>query len=464
MPSKRRAGAREPRRTEGRVLTKVGQHSGNSILPYKGPNGTWRRPIVIECVGNVAKLQPQGQTFSMLELSPLISPRSSPVVLAIAREMLRIDRAGTPDGAPVVPYLVFMVRPNGIRPYYEVRARLEPLGIAFGYELVEQDLAVDIPNYDDLTTWDGTTPLEMPDIAAATAKPRIGWPSTAATDSRGRNRTRASAVLPPEDPAMAGDSATSGAWPSSRDGGGTAGPGSSAGSRNMASGGRPGSGPDAAGIEPGQMPGDRPTAEIALGGNPGRTNRSDGAGGPGSDDGSPEDFVWPSHSRNGGSRGNSGSNPAGPGAGRDAGMGDGSGSIPNASGSLSSPAFGPGGQGSADGPPPVGSLPYTPSGGAGSATGTGMGTADTGIGRPGRFTSSSTDSMAGGRGGLVSGTGGSPPSSGGRPGSSPYQGGSYAEVRWDRSPAAAPGDFPGSGSNSGFGFGTSRNQPWPRRS
>ena len=229
------------------ALTRAGQHSGNSILPYKGPNGTWRRPIVIECMGNVAKLQPQGQTFSMMELSPLINPRSSPVVLAIAREMLRIERAGTPDGSPVVPYLVFMVRPNGIRPYYEVRARLEPLGIAFGYELVEQDLAVDIPNYDDLTTWDGSAPL---DIASSTTRPQTGWPSTSATDSRGRNRTQAPAVLPPEGPAMAGDSGMSGAWPSSRDGGATPGSGPGPGSRYPTRGGRPGSGPNHGGHRP----------------------------------------------------------------------------------------------------------------------------------------------------------------------------------------------------------------------
>lgn len=49
------------------ALTKAGQRSGNSILPYKGPNGTWRRPIVVECIGNVAVLQPEGKTFSMLE-------------------------------------------------------------------------------------------------------------------------------------------------------------------------------------------------------------------------------------------------------------------------------------------------------------------------------------------------------------------------------------------------------------
>ena len=95
------------------------------------------------------------------------------MVLAIAREMLRINRAGSPDGSPVVPYLgAFLVRPNGIRPYYEVRARLEPLGIAFGYELVEQDLVVDIPDYDDLTTWDGTKRLDLPELASATPMPQ----------------------------------------------------------------------------------------------------------------------------------------------------------------------------------------------------------------------------------------------------------------------------------------------------
>ena len=110
----------------------------------------------------------------MMELSPLIHPRSSPVVLAIAREMMHIQQSETPDGAPAVPYLVFLVRPDGIRLYYQARSRLEPLGIAFGYELVEQDLAIDIPNFDDVRTWDGTKPL---DIAGGDSKPRGGWPA-----------------------------------------------------------------------------------------------------------------------------------------------------------------------------------------------------------------------------------------------------------------------------------------------
>ena len=142
------------------ATVKASQRSGYSVLPYKGPNGTWRRPIVLECSGNTVKLLPGGKTFSMLELSPLINPRSSPVILAIAREMLHIQQSETPDGAPAVPYLVFLVRPDGIRPYYQARGRLESLGVAFGYELIEQDLVVDVPNFDDVKTWDGSVPLD----------------------------------------------------------------------------------------------------------------------------------------------------------------------------------------------------------------------------------------------------------------------------------------------------------------
>ena len=144
------------------ALAKASTRAGFAVLPYKGPNGTWRRPIVIECTAGGAKLQPRGPSFTGIELSPRIHPRSSDFVKAIARELFHIRSADTPDGTPAVPYIVFLVRPDGIGAYYLARTSLEPLGIAFGYELIEQKLAVNIPDYDDLTTWDGTMPLDMP--------------------------------------------------------------------------------------------------------------------------------------------------------------------------------------------------------------------------------------------------------------------------------------------------------------
>ena len=172
------------------------------MLPYKGPNGTWRRPIVLECSSNTVTLRPRGQTFSMLDLSPLINPRTSPVILAIAKEMLHIQQSETPDGAPAVPYLVFLVRPDGIRSYYQARGRLESLGVAFGYELIEQELAVEFPNFDDLTTWDGTAPLETPELASKDAPTRPGWPSSSEPQGKGqrgrsRPRRRAGIARPP---------------------------------------------------------------------------------------------------------------------------------------------------------------------------------------------------------------------------------------------------------------------------
>ncbi len=144
------------------ALAKAGKRSGFAVLPYKGPNGTWRRPIVIECTRGGANLQPHGPTFTPLELSPRIHPRSSTFIKAIARELFHIQSADTPDGTPAVPYIVFLVRPDGIAPYYLARTCLEPLGIAFGYELVAQNLAINIPDFDDLTSWDGSLPLDVP--------------------------------------------------------------------------------------------------------------------------------------------------------------------------------------------------------------------------------------------------------------------------------------------------------------
>jgi len=161
------------------ALTKMSRRSGYAVLPYKGLTGTWQRPIVLECTAGGVNLQLQGRTFTGLELSSLIHPRSSPFVRAIARELLHIRTADTPDGAPAVPYLVFLVRPDGIRSYYEARTCLEPLGIAFGYELIEQDLVVEIPNLDDLTTWDGSVPLEMPLEPAPRPKTNVAMISSA---------------------------------------------------------------------------------------------------------------------------------------------------------------------------------------------------------------------------------------------------------------------------------------------
>src|SRR5271157_2945551 len=263
-----------------------------AVLPYKGPNGSWRRPIVMECSNGTVTLRPKGTTFSMLDLSALVNPRSNPVILAIARELLHVQMSESPDGTPVVPYFVFLVRPDGIRPYYEIRARLEPLGIAFGYELIEQDLKVDVPDFDNLATWDGTIPLDEPLLPApAGGNDGVGdglaWPS-AGTGSREHlgGAGNELAGRPGNKPGV-GDPGTEGrspdefVWPSQRGACTSNGAGASQGSGTspgLAQG--PGGSPGLA-----QGPGGSPGLALAPrpGSYSGGTRPGDGQGGAGSE-------------------------------------------------------------------------------------------------------------------------------------------------------------------------------------
>ena len=195
LAAQRDALARERDVLKAAVASTEQSKGSYAVLPYKGPNGSWRRPIVLECSNGTVTLRPKGPTFTMLDLSAMLNPRSSPVILAIARELLRVQKSDSPDGSPVVPYFVFLVRPDGIRPYYEIRARLEPLGIAFGYELIDQNLEVDVPDFDNLATWDGTIPLVEPLVPAPAgrndgADDGLAWPSPGAGSKKHFGATR----------------------------------------------------------------------------------------------------------------------------------------------------------------------------------------------------------------------------------------------------------------------------------
>jgi hypothetical protein len=160
--------ARERDAAKAAIAKARGKDGGYAVLPHKGANGTWQRPVVIECKNGTATLQPSGLSFTLLDMSALAGMRSSPLVLAVARELIKASRATSPDGEPITPYIYFIVRPDGVRPYYEARGRLEPLGIAFGYELVEQDWEIEFPDFDELASWDNA------------AAPRFGQGGSAA--------------------------------------------------------------------------------------------------------------------------------------------------------------------------------------------------------------------------------------------------------------------------------------------
>ncbi|WP_169975497.1 hypothetical protein [Tautonia rosea] len=128
------------------------ERPGYAILPYRGPSGTWRRPIPVECRNGMAVMEPGGMSFSMIELAAMPG-RSGPFGAAVKRLAFLLEREGAPGGERVEPYVLFVVRPDGIRPFYEARSSLDAIGIPYGYELVDQDWEIEYPAWDDPTIW-----------------------------------------------------------------------------------------------------------------------------------------------------------------------------------------------------------------------------------------------------------------------------------------------------------------------
>ena len=129
-----------------------------AVLPHRGPHGTWQRPIVIECKGDGVTLRPVGKSFALMEIISPFGLGGNSFLGAVAREAIRVQRQTAPDGVEIVPYIFFIIRPDGVRSYYEARTKLERIGIAFGYELADAEWAIDVPDLDNPATWDGSPP------------------------------------------------------------------------------------------------------------------------------------------------------------------------------------------------------------------------------------------------------------------------------------------------------------------
>lgn len=117
-----------------------------AVVPTLGPRGTWRQPVVLDCRERQVRLLPDGPTFGPMDWGGGgVVARSSRMAAAVRRAAEQAAGKRSADGGPMVPYLLFLIRPDGIRSYYEARAALESLGIAFGYELVDADWEIEVP-------------------------------------------------------------------------------------------------------------------------------------------------------------------------------------------------------------------------------------------------------------------------------------------------------------------------------
>ncbi|HMP80157.1 MAG TPA: hypothetical protein PKD54_11945, partial [Pirellulaceae bacterium] len=128
-------------------LAELQRHQSNtptklySIVPTRQADGTNRRPIYVECVAEGLILQPYGIQIKTVELPvPGLPGNPLDAGLSTIREYWQRNGGETTEGHP---YPLLVVRPSGAGTYGLARRALGSWTDEFGYELVDQDLALD---------------------------------------------------------------------------------------------------------------------------------------------------------------------------------------------------------------------------------------------------------------------------------------------------------------------------------
>lgn len=116
------------------------------IVPHKGPNGTDRRPVYIECRANGVYLQPEGIAIDPKYLENA-SSGSNPLDAALRTIRLHAMKN---YGDTVAPYPLIVVRPDGIETYGAVRVAMNGWDDQYGYELVPDDVKLAFSDPDPL--------------------------------------------------------------------------------------------------------------------------------------------------------------------------------------------------------------------------------------------------------------------------------------------------------------------------
>src|SRR5688572_23326954 len=110
-----------------------------ALVPYEGPNGTFRRPIYVECRNDELILQPEGVRISVDDLRPPIGA-GNPLAAALraAREHLLEIHPEENQNRDTEPYPLLVVRPSGPAMFAPAQRAIKSGDFDFGYELVEE--------------------------------------------------------------------------------------------------------------------------------------------------------------------------------------------------------------------------------------------------------------------------------------------------------------------------------------
>jgi hypothetical protein len=152
-----------------------------SVVPYHGRRGESRRPIYVECTADDVIFHPERRIMPVTSRRFLLGqdqPASTPddVRAEVERRIAR-QRAKATDSSSAVPYLLLLVRPDGIGTYCQFQSVLKDMTLDFGYEFIDADWVLDFPADDE-------QPSAQPWMASAHSTA----PAAAAKETSGRAR------------------------------------------------------------------------------------------------------------------------------------------------------------------------------------------------------------------------------------------------------------------------------------
>ena len=110
-----------------------------SIVPYFGKRGESRKPIYVECAAGGVVFHPGVVAFGPEEGASIREE------LYHRARLLQENEA--PNGSvPPTPFLLLLVRPEGIESYWKLQKLLRSDKVDFGYELIDGDWKLDFPD------------------------------------------------------------------------------------------------------------------------------------------------------------------------------------------------------------------------------------------------------------------------------------------------------------------------------
>jgi hypothetical protein len=119
-----------------------------SLVPYRGQRGASRMPIYVECTRDGLQFLPEHKRFGGPDLDvpgfrAEVERRHGP----LAKHQRNADPFRTPESDK--PYVLFLVRPDGVLTYSLAQSALRGYEIDYGYELVDADWSLRVPSTEE---------------------------------------------------------------------------------------------------------------------------------------------------------------------------------------------------------------------------------------------------------------------------------------------------------------------------